>query len=306
MLNTEFRRLAVFDFDHTIIDETVDLTVRDLVEPTKIPSDVKALYKQTGFIPYMQAVFQILHNNGINKNDIILAVARVEEVKGMIQLIKKLHEMKFDIIIMSDSNELFIKNWCLVHGVRQYIKEIFSNPAYFNNNGKLILRPYHHQTECSLSTENLCKGMILDDYIESQKKNYNVVYGTVFYIGDGRNDVCPALRLCRWDYACPRMGYRMDLELDKIINNTPDKCSNQRLDAQLIRWSDGIDLFAGIRQVVRTDAIQDVVAARTSHKRKQVAFTKLREVVFDAIAANVKLTEPLPEDDTKDTEINSN
>ena len=48
--------------------------------------------------------------------------------------------------------------------------------------GKLVIKPFTHQTECPLSGPNMCKGKILDDYISSRKQE-GVNFSSIFYAG---------------------------------------------------------------------------------------------------------------------------
>ena len=46
------------------------------------------------------------------------------------------------------------------------------------------------QETCTLSTKNLCKGQIMEDYVQSCGKRFSFIC----YVGDGGNDFCPSLR----------------------------------------------------------------------------------------------------------------
>ena len=56
-----------------------------------------------------------------------------------------------------------------------------------------------------MSTKNLCKGQILEDYIASSEKKFSLVC----YVGDGKNDFCPSLRLSANDLVCVREGFSL-------------------------------------------------------------------------------------------------
>lgn len=235
----KYRKLVAFDFDHTVVDDNTDIVVRDLVAREKIPDEVVKLYKHSGWIPYMQEIFNILHANGITKSHILSAVETIPEVAGLKNLFKCLHSSQdFDLIIISDSNSEFINYWCKFNGIIDYVNEIYTNPAEFHSNGLLKLRPHHHQLTCTLSSVNLCKGDILEEYMRQQQHDKNVIYEKVFYVGDGSNDICPILRLGNQDYACVRKDYR----LHKEITND-DSESQLNLEANLLVWSDGNELM---------------------------------------------------------------
>lgn len=232
-----YRKLVAFDFDHTVVDDNTDIVVRDLVDKTKISDDVKKLYKHSGWTAYMQEIFHILHANEITKAQMKTAIEQIPEVAGLKDLIQRLHETGFvDVIIISDSNSVFIDYWCKYNGIDEFIKKIYTNHAQFNDENVLKIQPYHHQTECKLSTENLCKGGILEEYVRTELEQKNVIYTKIFYIGDGSNDICPILRLDAGDFGLARKGYRMEKEMDDVLKTGYTK------DAAFLIWNDGHDL----------------------------------------------------------------
>lgn len=231
--NGTHRKLVAFDFDHTVVDDNTDIVVRDMVK-SKITDEVTKLYKKSGWIPYMQEIFYLLHNDGFTKSQIKDAIEGIVEVAGLKTLFKELNETgHVDIIIISDSNSVFIKFWCDHNDVSKYIKHIYTNHAQFNEEDVLKIQPFHHQLDCELSSENLCKGKVLEDYVRNQQEGNHVIYDQIFYIGDGHNDICPILRLGAQDFGYARKGYRMQKELDK---------KNTTVDATVEIWTDGRDL----------------------------------------------------------------
>ena len=242
-MEVKVKRLAVFDFDHTVVDDNTDIVVRDLVTKDKISSEVSLLYKKSGWTDYMQAIFEILHSNGITRADIKSAVEAIPEVAGIKKLICELCDKhNFEVIVISDSNSEFIRFWCEFHDMSKFIKTVFTNPAEFDEDGLLRIRPFHHQTECSLSSNNLCKGQILENFMQQTQADEGIVYDTVYYAGDGRNDLCPVLRIDSCDFGCVRRGYVLEKEIDNILGNAnQDSCV--KLDAQILKWSDGNELL---------------------------------------------------------------
>ena len=49
----------------------------------------------------------------------------------------------------------------------------------------------------------MCKGDIIEEYIK-ERREQGVVYDFTAYSGDGKNDLCPTLRLSENDLAFPR------------------------------------------------------------------------------------------------------
>lgn len=236
------RILVAFDFDHTLVELNTDLVIRDKVKD-KIPSDIQELHRDTDWICYMQEVFKIVHANNITKSDIKEIIQRIPSVIGLKTILKQLHDIDtVDILIISDSNSVFINYWLERHNLTHCVKKIFTNPAHFDENGLLIVEPYHFQTKCKLSSENLCKGDILESYVENELKNENVIYSRIFYVGDGTNDVCPVLRLGVNDFALARDRFKLHEQIKKTRAINP----NFVLDPAFFVWNGGFELRAAI------------------------------------------------------------
>ena len=238
------KRLAAFDFDHTISELNTDLVVRDLVSAGYISDRIKEIYKTYGWTMYMREIFKLLHEKRIKKENIEDAIKGIPEVEGIKNCIKFLAENNFDIIIISDSNSEFIRIWNEHNEITEYIHSVFTNKAHFDDKGRLHIAPFGHQTECKLSAINICKGKVLQKFIENQT---DVAYDKVFYIGDGKNDVCPILRLPENSYGCAREGYSCIKELNKMTVQNP-KC----LKAKLYIWKNGIDLQTFIENEINS------------------------------------------------------
>lgn len=232
------KRLAVFDFDHTICEYNTDVVVRDLLDKMLITAEIRSIIRTCGWIPYMQRIFRLLHQQKVMPADICSAIRGIPEVPGIKSCIKEMAESNFHIIIISDSNSEFIKTWNNYNDIGQFIHTTFTNPAKFSKNGLLEIHPYHNQTECQLSSRNLCKGKILDNFLDKQYDEANIEYEKVFYIGDGKNDVCPMLRLKKNGYACPREGFNCYTELTTAIN-----IRSEEYTAKILKWNTGNHLY---------------------------------------------------------------
>lgn len=237
------KRLAVLDFDHTVVEDNTDIVARNLVTADKIPETVTNLYKRSGWIPYMQEIFHILYANNFRLEDIKNAIEAIPPVNGFVDLIRQLHdEHNFDVIIISDSNLKFIQMWNRRNHFDKYVREIFTNPAHFDVDGRLLVQPYHHQINCKLSSENLCKGDVMESYVS---KTVTTEYESIFYFGDGQNDLCPVLRLGRQDFGCVRRGFQLEKAIQRLTENGDGEHAN-RLDANILYWTDGVDLLESI------------------------------------------------------------
>lgn len=244
------KNLAVFDFDHTIIDDNSDTAVMKLIDKSKFPSELFTLRNTKGWTAFMQEVFKILHQNNITEPQIYSLIKTLLEVDGIKLLITKLHDnFNYDVIIISDSNTYFINSWLQVNNLTSKVLNIFSNPAQFDESGLLNINMFHVQNVCKLSTRNLCKGMILEDFINDQS-NKGIIYNKVVYVGDGYNDLCPILRLKKSDLACCRDNYKCAQLVKAIQEGKPldgTDYSKYELKAEVCIWNSGCDILTYLK-----------------------------------------------------------
>lgn len=234
--------LIAFDFDHTICEDNTDVVARKLLPEEKIPEDVKSLYQSSGWIAYMSKIFELLHSNSIDACRIKNSIINIPPVAGIEALITALHTNGHEIIIISDSNSVFIDCWLRSRKLERIVSRVFTNPAWFDNEGKMRVDMYHIQRTCQWSTINLCKGQILMDYIK-ERREQGKHFERIIYIGDGKNDLCPILRLSRSDLACPREDY----VLIKILSKLP---LNVSLKAKTVPWKNGTDLRRQLEDII--------------------------------------------------------
>lgn len=238
------KKLAVFDFDHTIVDDNSDIVVRKLLRNDQIPEKVRTMYRRNGWTAYMQEIFHLLHKNNIGEREIRNAVIKIPAVSHIPNLIKTLGDkLNFDIIVISDSNSIFINDWLANQSLSKYVAKVFTNPAQYDKHGLLKIKMYHVQKECSLSTINLCKGKIMQDYVEAQGK-VGVKYDRIVYVGDGKNDFCPIIRLQQGDLACVRVGYPC---VDLVKKNLTEEAEH-KVTSKVCIWNTGEDILRALEE----------------------------------------------------------
>lgn len=225
--------LVIFDFDHTVIDANSDLHVQKLAPNGELPPEIKERYSPSGWTPFMRAVFRYLYDNQVLPDDILDCLLEIKFVDGILDLLKKLQAAGgHEVIIISDSNSVFIEHIMQAAGVRPWVHEIFTNYAHFDTNGCLQISEYHVQNFCSLSSVNLCKGAVMQEYLERRQRQ-GVEFDRVAYVGDGHNDLCPCLRLKADDYIFPRADYTLAKRLQK---------DPERVKASVHPWTTGQDI----------------------------------------------------------------
>lgn len=214
-----------------------------------------------GWVSYMQYIFDMLRDHNITENTIREAMRKIPANPGMITLIKTLHDdHDFDIIIISDANTLFIDTWLAANGLTQCVKRVISHKAEFHaDDGSLRIEPYEVRSACPLSmgSINICKGQVLEDYIAECFSNETLMYLSVYYIGDGNNDVCPVMRLSDHDFACPREGFKLDMYIKNLEMTSSDRTDGMKCEqtsdaayyeqslpnAPVLRWKHGAQLL---------------------------------------------------------------
>ena len=184
----------------------------------------------------MGEIFNYLHSQNIKPDQILECMTEIAVSPGMVDLLNTLDQTKAEAIIISDANSVFIDHILSFHGLKDRINKVFTNPAKFNDEGCLQIEMYHVQDSCSLSTVNLCKGQILETYIEERMK-LNVNFTHVVFIGDGQNDFCPSMRLSPKDFVFPREGYSLVKYIEKMKDQGLD------IKANIHTWSSGSDIL---------------------------------------------------------------
>jgi pyridoxal phosphate phosphatase PHOSPHO2 len=229
--------LVAFDFDHTIVNDNTDLIVQKLISSDKITDDVKRLHHEDGWTVYMQKIFCLLYKSGVTPLQIQDAIIHIPATPGMDELLQFLYRQNVEVIIVSDANSVFIRDWLSNCSLMHIIERVFTNPACYNEDGCLNIEMYHLQEFCELSTKNLCKGHILDSYIE-ERAAVGVTFSQIAYVGDGRYDLCPCLRLSEKDLVFPREGF----QLNKLIRDLQNR-KDARLKAGVHIWKTGNDII---------------------------------------------------------------
>ncbi|XP_074555640.1 thiamine phosphate phosphatase-like protein [Curcuma longa] len=225
--------VVVFDFDFTLIDCDSENWVVDAFGLTD-------LFEQ--FLPtmswnsLMDKIMKELHSKGRSIEDIEGCLKTIPLDSHIASAIKIAHTLGCELRIVSDANKLFIETILVRHGLLEYFSEINTNPCYVDEEGRLRILPYHDHNivsvhGCNLCPPNMCKGMIVDRIQASS----GIIAGKkqVIYVGDGKGDYCPSLRLTEGDYLMPRKDY----PLSKLLNANSDL-----LKAKPHHWSSSEEL----------------------------------------------------------------
>lgn len=222
-----------FDFDHTIVDGNSDIVAKELLH-TKPP-----VYQRSEcWVNYMQSIFTLLHEQGVDETSYTQAIANIPPTPDILELFQFLKDSGAEIIIISDSNTVFIDKWLSTHKVSDVIKSIYTNPASFDTTGLLNVSMFHCQNSCKLCPENLCKGSVLHEYLKIRNEE-GVTFSNIVYVGDGKNDFCPSTKLSDVDYLFARRGYY----LERLLGNEENK---KQVMANFFFWSQTSDIMQNL------------------------------------------------------------
>ena len=207
------RTLFVFDFDLTLVDDNTDTWIMSIRPELSIHENLRELRKQFGcWTDLMDHVFSLIspHTSEEAIFEHMRQLRLHEQAMKAITAVRDCADC--DAIIISDANTVFIE--CILDecGVKEAIKEVFTNPAQFEPNGRLTVKRYHsHSCRTCSHSPNLCKGSVLEDYLKAHPS-----YDKVVFVGDGRGDFCPAVSLRKQDTVVCREGYPLAKLLTKM------------------------------------------------------------------------------------------
>jgi len=148
-------------------------------------------------------------------------------------MMNKRQNRRTKLIIISDANTFFIETYFSNQKPPVKLDGLITNKAERSPENYLKLTPYETQEQCPLCPRNLCKGTALMKYIEQ-----NGPFKSVFYVGDGGNDVCPATRLTETDTVFVRKGFAME----RIIMQGKWKDTQIKIRARIVFWEDAREI----------------------------------------------------------------
>ncbi|CAI2181917.1 15886_t:CDS:2 [Funneliformis geosporum] len=154
-------RLVVFDFDWSMIDNNSDPWVLEQLSK-ELAKKIDELKRKVQWTDLMHMLLEELHQQGFSRQQIEDALAKIPFSPDMIEALKTIKRGKGEIIILSDSNTEYIDIILKAYGVRDLISIIISNPASWDENGRLHVKrlippedpPHGCENKCA---ENICK-----------------------------------------------------------------------------------------------------------------------------------------------------
>lgn len=230
--------LVVFDFDYTLVDGNTDTWI------TKLSSKAKTAIndgrnKQMCWTNIMQNVFKTLNQENFSQQDYVNCLKSLQFIEGMKETCEFIFRNNIPCIIISDSNTYFIDHLLKRDGLEHVFCEVFTNPAKWKE-GCLHVERYHNHG-CGLCPANLCKKEVLLGFISNYTQN-QPSFNHIFYVGDGKGDLCPSLSLSEKDYVMARDGYTLH---DLLIKQK----SNSTVKPTVKPWTSGFQILESLKEV---------------------------------------------------------
>jgi len=231
--------VIVFDFDKTIIDVDSDNWVIVSLGATEL---FDQLLPTMPWNSLMDRMMRELHSQGRTIEEIAECLKMAPLDPHVISAIKSVHSLGCDLRVVSDANLFFIETILKHHGIIECFTEINTNPSYVDEEGRLRIFPFNDFTKsshgCSFCPQNMCKGKIIERirasaFAEGKKR--------FIYLGDGKGDYCPSLKLTEGDFVMPRKNYPV---WDLITSNI------DLIKAEIHEWSNGEELENSLLQLV--------------------------------------------------------
>ena len=204
------KRLFAFDFDHTLINNNTDTWVMGLRPELFLRERLVEMRRRLPcWTDLMDSVFAELHRAGCGRREMLEHMGKLEVYNQALKALKAVSECQWaDAIIISDSNSVFIEHILKQCDVGSVVTEVFTNPAYFDDSGRLRVHRFHsHTCPTCVNSPNMCKGTILRGFLDRKQ------YGCVVYVGDGSGDYCPSVKMTERDIVICRKGYSLEKKL---------------------------------------------------------------------------------------------
>jgi pyridoxal phosphate phosphatase PHOSPHO2 len=210
------KTLVVFDFDLTLVNENSDTLFTQILEPELLPSYMGYVVNEgLSWIETVNRVLEQLWLRGHQADAIKRALSSMPITAAMRQLLDFLtaRSDQFTIIIISDSNELFIR-WILeaLHIPLANFAAVYTNHATISPDGLIKISGLYddvHPHSCTRPDPKcparLCKTKALTDFLHTRPLG---TFSRTIYLGDGKGDACPCLSLLGApDVVLARNGY---------------------------------------------------------------------------------------------------
>lgn len=241
----EKKILLIFDLDNTILSQTTDYEVLKLISESDLSQITES---SSNWAKFMQEVYKKMKEKSIDLSQIKSVVENIPMNEGFKELFSIIRENKekFETLIVSGANTLYIK-WLLdCHKLHGVVDDVFANPAEPHDDLLIKIRPLNEDHKCTncVCDQAQCKKLVLLDYFASKGiHDYNRSYDNLLYVGDGENDFCPSTILCTNHHLFPRECF--DLYNMLYRGNRINK-----LNCKITPWVNGFKIAEVVKKLI--------------------------------------------------------
>ncbi|KAF9192320.1 hypothetical protein BGZ50_008684 [Haplosporangium sp. Z 11] len=247
MLTATPAGIAIFDFDWTLIDTDSDRFVIQYLSPE---IRKKLDNKSIQWTDLQNLCLEEYYGQGGSGHTIREALTKIPMDPAMIEVCKLLHSKGWSLVIISDSNTVYIESILEHIGIRNLFSAIITNPAHWDDQDRLRIKrlipadgPPHGCTVgvCSL---NLCKGKQVEQLLLQYQQGSEAASTPMrmIYVGDGQNDYCPALRMENKDEK-DIYFVRRGRSLEAYLTNKNKIGVMEALKARIVYWNAASDVL---------------------------------------------------------------
>lgn len=227
------RLLVVYDFDWSMADQDTDRYVFE-VNAIDLRRKMEDLESEVQWTDLVATVLREFHEQGGTRDQVETALRNMPFHPAMVRTIKGLKQStdhETTLFCLSNANSIFISTILEDKELSHLFTEIVTNPAEWDESGLLKLRrrvdPAGVQHGCKVGcSANMCKGEELEAFLARHKPDFD----QIVYVGDGKNDYCPVLRLRGEDTVLCRRGAGLEKKIEKDGPKDELKC-------QVYKWT---------------------------------------------------------------------
>ncbi|KAF9127486.1 hypothetical protein BGW39_005820 [Mortierella sp. 14UC] len=204
------------------------------------------------------------HEQGGSGQKIRESLTKIPLDSEMIQACQLLHSKGWVLAIFSDANQVYIEGILEHYGIRDLFSAIITNPASWDAQDRLHIQRLipadgtPHGCPTGVCSLNICKGQEVDKVLFNlhsgiagsntiELSGKAVAPLRMLYVGDGRNDYCPALRMkSTEDIYFVRKGR----SLEKYLNKTDAPDIRMAIHSRIVYWDKAGEILSELQSAL--------------------------------------------------------
>ena len=228
------KHLIIFDFDQTIIDLDSEFSMVEKFAQNLYKERNGDLYVKDHWIEFNNYIYTRIIENGYTYEDVKNHLSSLQFSPKMEELFNYLRQNKdkFTAIIITGNNELVVDLVLSSHNIKDCFFQILCNKATRDEKNIFKIWATNEKYEhCNDDKPFLCKSLFFEDFMKDKANCFD----RIFYICDGKNDLCLSKKLGNNDIVFPRNNY----SLYKILFEENKK---NEIKAHIIPWKNGMEI----------------------------------------------------------------